>query len=109
MFLFLFLMMIIYFYIIIGSANVQHTVHQQMINNSPPIILMNNGSGGDIVQEHVLPAIILPAEDRPIGDPSFVENSFSLTVTKLKSDIDVNVLFILENFLKNYCTKGKLL
>jgi hypothetical protein len=57
------------------------------------------------VQEHVLPANILPAEDRPIGDPSFLENSFSLTVTKLKSDIDVNVLFILENFLKLYCTK----
>ena len=47
---------------------------------------MNNGSGGgDIVQEHALPAIILPAEDRPIGDPSFLENSFSLTVTKLKA------------------------
>ena len=95
-------MMITCFYIIIGSANV--------LNNSLPIIIMNNGSGGgDIVQEHVLPAIILPAEDRPIGDPSFLENSFSLTVTKLKSDIDVNVLFILENFLKLYCTKGILL
>ena len=67
---------------------------------------MNNGSGGgDIVQEHVLPAIILPAEDHP----SFLENSFSLTVMKFKSDIDVNVLFILENFLKLYGTKGILL
>ena len=95
--------MITCFYIIIGSANV--------LNNSLPIIIMNNGSGGgDIVQEHALPAIILLAEDRPIGDPpSFLENNFSLTVTKLKSDIDVNVLFILENFLKLYCTKGILL
>ena len=81
-----------------------------VLNNSFPTIIMNNGSGGgDIVQEHVLPANILPAEDRPIGDPSFLENSFSLTVTKLKSDTDVNVLFILENFLKLYCTKGILL
>ena len=96
------LMMITCFYIIIGSANV--------LNNSLPIIIMNNGSGGgDAVQEHVLPANILPAEDRPIGDPSFLENSFSLTVMKFKSDIDVNVLFILENFLKLYCTKGILL
>jgi hypothetical protein len=92
-------MMITCFYIIIGSANV--------LNNSLSIVIMNNGSGGgDDVQEHVLPANILPAEDRPIGDPSFLENSFSLTVTKLKSDIDVNVLFILESFLKLYCTKG---
>ena len=71
-------MIITCFYIIIGSANV--------LNNSLPIIIMNNGSGGgDIVQENALPAIILPAEDRPIGDPSFLENSFSLTVTKLNA------------------------
>ncbi len=95
-------MMITCFYIIIGSANVE--------SNSLPIIIMNNGSGGgDIAQEHALPAIILPAEDRLIEDLSFLENSFSLTVTKLKCHIDVNVLFILENFLKMYCTKGILL
>jgi len=48
------LMMITCFYVIIGSANV--------LNNSLPIIIMKNGSGGgDIVQEHVLPANILPA------------------------------------------------
>jgi hypothetical protein len=46
------------------------------------------------------------AHEKLPGDITFPLNSFSLTITKTGGDIAVELLEILEAFLKQHCTKG---
>lgn len=48
-----------------------------------------------------------PAEpDKLPGDVTYPLNSFSLTITKTGGDIAVELLDILDSFIRNHCTKG---
>ncbi len=49
-----------------------------------------------------------PRDEKQPGDPTYPVNSFSLTISKVKGDVPIELLQVMSNWIKQFCIKGRL-